>query len=77
MTASAPCEIGGIGRAHGIAVHRRHRLRRLGPPCRDVARQHAMIGGVERDHFFGQGFSALKDRAERIGNRHQGHGQFS
>ena len=37
-------EIGGVSRAHGIAVHRRHRLRRLGAQCRDIARQHAMIG---------------------------------
>ena len=51
-------EIGGIGRAHRIAVHRRHRLRRLRAPRRDVARQHAMIGGVERDHFLGQRFGA-------------------
>ena len=70
-------EIGGIGRAHRIAVHRRHRLRRLRSPRRDVARQHAMIGSVERDHFLGQRIGAGKDRGKRIGNRHQGHGQTS
>ena len=66
-----------VGRAHSIAVHRRHRLRRLRPPCRDVARQHAMKGIVERDHFLGQGDRAGKDRSKRIGDRHQGHGQTS
>ncbi len=70
-------ELGGIGRAHRIAVHRRHRLRRLGAQRRDVAREHAMIGGIQRDHFLGQGLGAREDRAERIGNRHQGHGQFT
>ena len=68
-------QFGGIGRAHRIAVHRRHRLRRLRPPRRDVAREHAVIGGIERDHFFGQRVGAGEDRGKRIGNRHQGHGQ--
>ena len=34
---------GGVGGAHRIAVHRRHRLRRLGAQGRDVARQHAVV----------------------------------
>ena len=66
-----PCgEIGGVGRAHGIAVHRRHRLRRLGTPRGEIARQHPMPGRIERDHFLGQGLCAGKDRGSRIGNRH-------
>jgi hypothetical protein len=36
-----------------------------------------MKGIVERDHFFGQGDRAGKDRSKRIGDRHQGHGQTS
>jgi hypothetical protein len=40
-------------------------------------REDAMKGIVERDHFFGQRFSAGKDRSKRIGDRHQGHGQTS
>ena len=66
-----PCgEIGGVSRAHGIAVHRRHGLRRLGTPRGEIARQHPMPGGIERDHFFGQRVCAGKDRGNRIGNRH-------
>ena len=68
-------EIGGVSRAHRVAVHRRHRLRRLGAPRRDVAREHAVMGSVERDHFFGQRVGAGKDRGKRVGNRHQGHGK--
>ena len=70
-------KIGGIRRAHRIAVHRRHRLRRLRPPCGDVARQDAMMRGIERYGFFGQRFGAGKDRSKRIGDGHQGHGQTS
>jgi hypothetical protein len=36
-----------------------------------------VIGGIERDHFFGQWFGACEDRGKGIGNRHQGHGQNS
>ena len=64
---------GGVGRAHRIAVHRRHRLWRLRSPRGDVPRQHAMKGGIQRDHFFRQWLGARKDRSKRIGNRHQGH----
>ena len=67
---------GGVGRAHRIAVHRRHRLRRLGAQRRNVARQHAVIGGVQRDHFLGQRLGAREDRGKRVGNRHQGHGKL-
>ena len=63
-------DVGGIGRSHRIAVHRRHRLRRLGAQRRDVARQHAMMRRVERDHFLGQRVGALQDRGQRVGNRH-------
>ena len=68
-------EVGGVGCAHRIAVHRRHRLRRLRPPRSDVAREDAVIGGVKRDRLFGHGLRARKDRGKRIGNRHQGHWQ--
>ncbi len=51
-----------IGGAHRIAVHRRHRLRRLGAQRRDVARQHAVIGRVQRDHFLGQRLGARENR---------------
>ena len=58
-----PCaEARGVGRSHGIAVHRRHRLRRLGAQRRDIARQHAMVGRVERDHFLGQRLGARENR---------------
>ena len=67
-------EIGGIRRAHRVAVHRRHRLRRLRSPRGDVAREDTMIRGIERDHFLGQWFGAGQDRGKRIGNGHQGHG---
>ena len=70
-------EVGGIRRAHRIAVHRRHRLRRLRPPCRNVMCQRTMIGGIERHHLLWQRFGAGKDRSKRIGDRHQGHGQTS
>ena len=69
--------IGRIGRADRIAVHRRHRLRRLGAQGRDVARQHPVIGGIERDHFFRQRLGACENRPQRVGNRHQGHGKTS
>ena len=36
-----------------------------------------MKGGVERDHFLGQGVGAGEDRGKRIGDRHQGHGHSS
>ena len=65
----------GVGRAHRIAVHRRHRLRRLGPQRRDVARQHAVMGGVQRDHLLGQRLGAGEDGGKGIGNRHQRHGE--
>ena len=67
----------GVGRAHRIAVHRRHRLRRLGAQRRDVARQHAVVGRIERDHLLGQRLGARKNRGQRVGNRHQGHGENS
>ena len=41
----------GIGGAHRIAVHRRHRLRRLGAQGGEVARQHPVVRRVKRDHF--------------------------
>ena len=68
-------EIGGIRCAHRITVHRRHRLRRLRAPCGDVARQHAMKGGVERGHFLRQRLCACEDRGKGVGNRHQGHSE--
>ena len=49
---------GGISRTHRIAIHRRHRQRRLRPPRGDVAREDAMMGGIKGHHFFGQRFSA-------------------
>jgi len=61
----------GVGRSYRIAVHRRHRQRRLGAQRRDVARQHAMVCRVERDHFFGQRFGACENRRQRLSNRHQ------
>jgi hypothetical protein len=64
-----------IDRSHRIAIHRRHRLRRLGAQRRDVARQHPVPGGIERDQFFGQWLGARENRFERIGNRHQCHGE--
>ncbi len=64
---------GRIRRAHRIAVHRRHRLRRLGTQCRDIARQHPVIGRIQRDHFFRQRLSSCKDGGKRISNRHQRH----
>ena len=63
-----------IDRAHRIAVHCRHRLRRLRAPRRDIAREHAVEGCVERDHLFRQRLCARQHRSERVGNRHQGHG---
>ncbi len=66
----------GIGRAHRIAVHRRHRLRRLGAQRRDVARQHAVVGRIERDHFLGQRLGAGENGGKRVGNRHQCHGKL-
>ena len=63
-----------IRRAHRIAVHRRHRLRRLGAQRRNVARQHAVKGRVQRDHFLGQRLGARENGCKRLGNRHQGHG---
>ena len=63
-------KLGSVSRTHGIAVHRRHGLRRLRAPRCEIARQHAMPGGVERHHFFGQGVCAGKDRSKRVGNRH-------
>ena len=50
----AGANLGGIGSPHRIAVHRRHRLRRLGAQRPEVARQHAAVAGIERDHFFRQ-----------------------
>ncbi len=67
----------GIGRAHRVAVHRRHRLRRLRAPRRDVTREHAMVGLVEGDHFFRQRLCTRQHRSKRVGNRHQGHGENS
>jgi len=54
--------IGGVGCAHRIAVHRRHRLRRLGALRGDVARQRAVKGGIERDGFLAQRLAAREDR---------------
>ena len=62
--------MGGIGRAHRVAVHRRHRLRRLGPQRRDVARQHPVMRGIQRHHFLWQRLGAGKDGGKGIGNRH-------
>ena len=71
-----PCGgCGGVGRAHRIAVHRRHRLRRLGAQRREVARQHAVMGGIQRDHFLRQRLGARENGGKRVGNRHQCHGK--
>ena len=64
----------GIYRAHRIAVHRRHRLRRLGAQGRDVACQHTMMGRIQRDHLLRQRLGAREDGGKCIGNGHQGHG---
>ena len=69
LSRAATCR--GVGRAHRIAVHRRHRLRRLGAQRRDVARQHAVMGGIERDHFLGQRLGARENGGKCVGNRHQ------
>jgi hypothetical protein len=37
-------------------------LRRLGAQRRKVAREHAMVGRVERDHFLGQRFGPRENR---------------
>ena len=63
----------GVGSAHGIAVHRRHRLRRLGASRRDIARKDAMERLIQRDHFLRERPGAGEDRGEGVGNRHQGH----
>jgi hypothetical protein len=49
----------------------------LRPPRGDVAREDAMMRGIECHGFFGQRFGAGKDRSKRIGDGHQGHGQTS
>ena len=61
---------GGIRGAHRIAVHRRHRLRRLGAQGRHVARQHAVKGRVQRGHFLRQWLGARENGCKRLGNRH-------
>ena len=75
ITLSRAADLRRIGRAHRIAVHRRHRLRRLGAQRRDVARQHAVMRRIERDHFLGQRLGARENRGKRVGNRHQCHGE--
>jgi len=70
-------DLGRISRAHGVTVHRRHRLRRLGTPRRDVAREHVVVGFVEWNHLFRQRLHAGQHRGERVRNRHQGHGEDS
>jgi hypothetical protein len=55
-------DMGRIGGPDRIAVHRRHRLWRLGAQCRDIAGEHAMMGRIERDHFFGQRLGARENR---------------
>jgi uncharacterized membrane protein YqgA involved in biofilm formation len=33
------------------------------------------VGGIERDHFRLQRLGACENRCQRVGNRHQGHGE--
>ena len=60
----------GIRRTDRIAVHRRHRLWRLGAQGRHVARQHAVKGCVQRGHFLRQRLGARENGCKRLGNRH-------
>ncbi len=64
----------GVDRAHRIAVHRRHRLRRLGAQGRDVAREHAVVGRIECGRFLRQRLGARKNRRQCLVNRHQRQG---
>ena len=65
-----------VGGAHRIAVHRRHRLRRLRAPGGDIARQHAMMRGLQRHHLLRHRLAAFKDRGKGVGNGHQRHGRL-
>ena len=68
-------DVVGIGRAYRIAIHRRHRLRRLGPQRCDVARQHPVMRGIQPDHFLRQRLGAGQNGSKGIGNGHQRHGE--
>ena len=66
---------GGVLRAHGIAVHCRHRLGWLSAERPHIACQNAVVGGIECDHLLGQRLAPCENGGNRIGNRHQGHGK--